>query len=146
MMKHYTWHLELIFFSTVFVLPGSVVLAYTLVEVASLETLKFEVFWRPVAKIVVFPPEKSRRSRSSSESDSLGNGRIKFRKHLGIKTNRFTTGSWQPFFKKEKMPWRSIPWRWKPRWIFLVSCIPGECEDQWQGTFEASKTGSSSGG
>lgn len=43
------------FFNTVFVLPGSFVLAYTLVEVASLETLKFEVFWRPVAKIVVFP-------------------------------------------------------------------------------------------
>ena len=100
------------FFNTVFVLPGSVVLAYTSVEVASLETLKFEVFWRHVAKIVVFPSEKSRRSRSSSESDSLGNGRIKFRKHLGIKTNWFTTGSWQPFFKKEKMPWRSIPWRW----------------------------------
>ena len=32
------------FFNTVFVLPGSVVLAYTLVEVASLETLNSRYF------------------------------------------------------------------------------------------------------
>lgn len=83
MMKRYTRHLELIFLIQVFVLPGSFVLAYALVEVASLETLKFEVFWRPIAKIVVLSPWKiPKKSIFSSESDSLGNGRIKFRKNI----------------------------------------------------------------
>ena len=95
-----------------------------------------------------FVPRKNptQKSKSSSESDSLG-----ILAHQVQETSRNQNKlvyNWQ--LAAEKMPGAlgtvdSLDVG-NLGVFFPKKTILGECEDQWQGTFEASKTGSSSGG